>query len=546
MKNLTIKTSLFRVRYRRDDGSKQLKILVKIGYKADNKFNEIKRFQITIRDKMNNIYLVNDHQYDRLRAQPPNEERLHLFGIETKIKKIVMDLVNLGKDFGVKEINNRLYTIQGEEAVDTKIKSWNEFLNIINYGNEDQEFELEEIERIKIAIEETADQNQILTDEDIDGIKNAVGVEMQIEKEKKYIKTLSFEERYAKGKYDKDDIIELFGFCWSKNHKNGDPYVADSYKSLIFNFADYFINGDNVSKSVKNFNLNWVNKFLSFKIKKGYSTTRLRGYTPFNILDYRDSFIKAPRKDYKYAAFQKVVKILRQYIDILQKEGKLPMNSINTSHIETSDYISRNVNLEKFTKIEYTLEYEEILQLLNANFDDLQIQLATDMYIIQMFAGGLRLSELYNGNIRFTDNYVSFYRSKNKKITKNPILLEVREVLKKYPDGLPPFPKIDDYRKQLKRVADHFVWDRIIEEPNTQLNSDSDIITHKLREIFSPLTARKTFINYLANMGLADELIIQFTEHKDVEILKHYKRKLNLTQKKTIMEKLLREFLENE
>jgi len=546
MNNATIKTHMIRVSYGRDDYCKQLKILVKVGYMGDNKFNEIKRFQITIRDRMNNIYLVTDHQYKKLRSQPPNEERLHIFEIETKLKKIVLDLVNDGKDFGVKEINNRLYSIQSKEAVDTKVKSWNEFLNKINYGSEEEELELEEIDRIEKAIKEAAGQNQILTDEDIDGIKNAVGVEMQIEKEKKYVKTLSFEERYAKGKYNQGDIIELFGFCWSKNPKNGDPYVADSYKSLIFNFADYFINGDNVSKSVKDFNLKWVDKFLSFKIKKGYPKTRLRGYTPFDIFDHRDSFIKAPREDYKHSAFQKLVKILKQYIDILQRERKLPLNSISTSHIEASEYISRNVNTDKFTKIEYTLEYEEIEQLINAKFDDPQMQLATDMYIIQMYAGGLRPIELYGENMRFTESYVSFYRTKNKKITKNPLLLEVRDVLKKYPDGLPNFLKIDDYRKQLKKIAEHLGWNRNIEEPNTKLNRDSDTIRHELREIFSPLTARKTFVNYLANMGLADELIIQFTDQSNVEILKHYKRKYNLEQKKKIILKLLKEFSENE
>lgn len=546
MNNATIKTNLIRVSYGRDDDSKQLKVLVKVGYMADNKFNELKRFQISIRDKLNNIYRVTNHQYERLRAQPPNEERLYLFEIETKIKKIVLDIISARKDIGVKEINNRLYTIQSEEAVDTKVKSWNEFLNKISYGEEEFEYQKEEIERIEEVIKEATSQNQVLSDEDIDNIKDAVGIEMQIEKEKKYVKTLSFEERYTKGKYNRNDIIELFGYCWSKNPKNGDPYVTKGYQSLIYHFADYFINGKNVSMSVKNFNLSWVVKFLTFNIEKGYSTTHIRGYTPFDILDRRDFFAKSPRNDYKHATFQKLVKYLKQYIDILQKEGKLALNTINTKHIEASEYISRKVNTDKFTKIEFTLDYEEIEQLLNARFDDPQMQLATDMYIIQMFAGGLRLIELYKGNIRFTDHYVSFYRSKNKNITKNPLLPEILDVLLKYPDGMPTLLKIDEYRKMLKKVAEHFVWNRIIEEPNTSLHPDSNTITHELHQVFSPLTARKTFINYLANMGLSDELIIQFTGHNNVEILKHYKRKFNLTQKKNIIEKLLKEFAETE
>ena len=159
-----------------------------------------------------------------------------------------------------------------------------------------------------------------------------------------------------------------------------------------------------------------------------------------------------------------------------------------------------------------------------------------------MFAGGLRPVELYNGNIRFTDTYVSFYRSKSKKITKNPLLPEVSDVLNKYPDGLPPFPELKIYREQLKEVAKHFKWDRIIEEPNTRLNPDTDTIKHELQEVFSPLTARKTFINYLANLDLRDELIIQFTGHSNIEPLKHYKQKLNLVQKGKILQNLIEKF----
>ncbi len=111
------------------------------------------------------------------------------------------------------------------------------------------------------------------------------------------------------------------------------------------------------------------------------------------------------------------------------------------------------------------------------------MQLATDMYIIQMFAGGLRPVEMYKGNLRFTDSYVSFYRSKNKKISKNPVLHEVRDVLRKYPEGLPTFPPINIYREKLKEVARHFKWNRIIEEPNTKLNPETDTIEHELQEM---------------------------------------------------------------
>ena len=154
MKMTTIKTNLFRVRYRRDDGSKQLKVLAKIGYQADSKFNELRRFEIPIRDKFNNLHPVTDHKYEKLKALPPSIERLFLFQIETKIKRIILELIEEGKDFTTKDINDRLYSIQTEEYGDIRVKSWNDFLNEINHGEIDTKYQREEIDRIEDAIEE--------------------------------------------------------------------------------------------------------------------------------------------------------------------------------------------------------------------------------------------------------------------------------------------------------------------------------------------------------------------------------------------------------
>jgi integrase len=541
MKNISIKTNLIRVRYKRHDGSSQLKVLAKVGYFTENKFNELRRFEITVRDKYNNIYLVTDNQYARLKAEPPTAERLQLFSIETKIKKIIVDLIAEKTDFTVKKINDKLYEIQNEDAIDTKVKSWNDFLNSVSYEKEDSSYQRDEIERIEKAINDTINEQGDITDEELDSIKDSVGLEIEIEKENKLVQSLNLDERYSGGKFDKNKIIEVFGFCWSKNSKNGDPYIANSYKSLIFHLADYILNGDSVSNSIKAFNLKWVEDFLTFKINKGYPVTHFKGYTPFDIFDNKEKLTKASREYFKTASFQKVVKILKHYINILQKERQLPITVINTNHIDAADFISRATNKDGYTKIEFTLEYEEIEQLLTASLDDPKMQLATDMYIIQMYAGGLRPSELYNGNLRFTENCVSFYRSKNKRIAKNPILPEVSDVLNKYPEGLPRFLNISTYREQLKKVARHFKWKRIITEPNTRIKSNKDVNEYELHEVFSPFTARKTFINYLANLGLPDELIIQFTDHTDVKILKHYKRKLNLVQKKQVIQKLFKE-----
>jgi len=173
MMKTTIKTNLFRVRYRRDDGSKQLKVLAKIGYQADSKFNELRRFEISIRDKFNNLYPVTDHQYEKLKALPPSIERLFLFQIETKIKKIILELIDEGNDFTSKDISDGLYSIQTEEYGDIRVKSWNDFLSEINHGKVDTKYQREEIDRIESAIKDAISEGEVLTEEDIDNIKDS-------------------------------------------------------------------------------------------------------------------------------------------------------------------------------------------------------------------------------------------------------------------------------------------------------------------------------------------------------------------------------------
>ena len=220
-----------------------MKVLAKIGYMSGKKFNELKRFEVTIRDEFNNIYLVTDSQYEKLKSEPPTTERLKLFNIETKIKKILVDKISEGVDFTVDDINNKLYDIQKEEALDSEVTSWNKFLNTISFSEEENSFQSDEIKRIEKAIEEKISEQGEITDEEIDNIKDSISIEIQIEKDKKLTQSLTLDERYAQGKFDKNNLIEVFGYCWSKNPKNNDPFIADSYQSLIFHLADYILNG---------------------------------------------------------------------------------------------------------------------------------------------------------------------------------------------------------------------------------------------------------------------------------------------------------------
>ena len=69
--------------------------------------------------------------------------------------------------------------------------------------------------------------------------------------------------------YDKSNIFELFGYCWSDNSKNGESLVTGSYKSLIVQLNDYRFNAK-PSEWVKDFNDDWIGKFFKYLVEKGY------------------------------------------------------------------------------------------------------------------------------------------------------------------------------------------------------------------------------------------------------------------------------------
>lgn len=539
---LEIRTCLYRKDYDRADGKKQLKILAKVGDNSTNTFRVKKRYEITILKDAKN-YLVTDIEYERLKKVC--EERLSLYQSEIRIKHIITDLLSAKVKINNQVIHDKLYELENKLAENENLLKWNEFLG--NYSKHDADATNEDIAYLEHAMIELTKEQETITDEDISDLFDSIKFDASREKFLKKIENMSLNERYLKGHFDKSSIIEVFGYCWSTNILNNEPYIADSYKSLILQLADYIYNSKKASPKIADFNHKWVDNFLGYLIEKGYPKIKVIGYTPFGIKKYYDKLRTASRDSYKTSTFQKAVKHLKQYIKILQRANLLSIAAVSCDAISATTYLSRASVKENYTRREHTLNLKELTDLQNKIFDNSNHAIARDMFLIQVFAGGLRVMELYDRNLSIQGNFISVYRLKTQKITVNPILPELDKVLKRNNNKIPTLLSVADYRIYLKEIAELMEWDRTIKVMNTTLDAkgksgDKDKVTVEdisIKNIFKPYVARKTIVKYLSLKRFSRDEIMEFTQHEDIKTLKYYLANLTPEEKQILVNEKL-------
>jgi hypothetical protein len=352
------------------------------------------------------------------------------------------------------------------------------------------------------------------------------------DKETKRVSSMSFNERYNTGNYDKSNIFELFGFCWSENTKNGESLVTGSYKSLIVQLNDYRFNAK-PSEWLNDFNDEWIGRFFKYLIDKGYPVVHFCGYDPFTIVKYRDRLIKSERLPYKEKSFQKVVKHLKRHIDILEKYDLIPYKK-NTKLLQASDYLKRKSKKQTYSRREHSLTVNEFNLIAETDFKDHNLNLARDMFIIAVLGGGFRTQELYNDPVYVQDSRIHIYRTKTNQTSTNPIFLQFNDVVKRC-KGLPEFLNVDDFRSCLQTIARQIPLDRIISIPDTFINSKKDMIKVRIYDVFNSYFARKTCVTVFNYLGLSEEEIIEFTCHADKRTLKYYKGNMTIEDKERLI-----------
>jgi hypothetical protein len=527
--NLEIRTNPFKKSPpRKKDGLYQLKIRVFIGSNDQGKFRNRITLEIKVVDESSKQVFVSADEFDNRKTN----KKLNLIILKTESKisdtvtKMIEGNVKLTSANLFKYLYKNIKANQSEAVGDTEKTIWNDEVNKFYDGP----VPVSVWERFKLAVIE--DETEDITDEEMQNIAEGVYFDHFREKETRRTNSMSFNERYKTGNFNKSNIFELFGFCWSDNPKNGEPLITGSYRSLIVQLNDYRFNAK-PSESIKDFNDGWITSFLKYLINKGYPLVHIRGYDPFTIVKYRERFIKAERIPYNEVSFQKLVKHLKRHIDILQKYDMIPYTK-NTKLIQASDYLKRKAKKQIFTRRDHSLTVKEFNLIADTDFKDEKLNLARDMFIIAVLGGGFRTQELYTDHLYVQDNRLNIYRQKTNERSINPILLQLNDVIKRH-DGFPEFLNVEDYRSGLKEIAKQIPLDRVISIPDTKVNSEKGYKKVRIYEIFNAYFARKTCVTILNHYGLTEEEIIEFTCHADTRTLKHYKGKMTIEDKERLM-----------
>jgi hypothetical protein len=531
--NLEIRTNPFKKSpARKKDGLHQLKIRVFIGSNDQGRFRNKITLEIKVLDESNKQILVSADEFDNRKSN----KTLNLIILKTESKindtvgKMIEGNVKITSENLFKYLYKNIKAKKTEDAVEAEKTIWNDEVERF-YG---EPVPVSVWEKFKLAVID--DETKNITEEEIQNIAEGVYFDHLRSKETGRISSMSYNERYKTGNYNKSNIFELFGFCWSDNPKNGEPLITGSYRSLIVQLNDYRFNAK-PSESIKDFNDGWITSFLKYLINKGYPLVHIRGYDPFTIVKYRGRFIKAERIPYNEVSFQKLVKHLKRHIDILQKYDMIPYTK-NTKLIQASDFLKRKAKNQIYTRRDHSLTVKEFDLIADTDFNDKNLNLARDMFIIAVLGGGFRTLELYNDHLYIQDNRLNIYRKKTNDRSINPIVLQLNDVIKRH-NGFPEFLKVEEFRSCLKTIAKKVPLDRVISIPDTKVNSEKGYKKVKIYEIFNPYFARKTCVTILNHLGLSEEEIIEFTCHADTRTLKHYKGKMTIEDKERLMQSKL-------
>ena len=513
---------------RKKDGLHQVKIRVFIGSTDFGKFRNKVTLEINILDETNQPVLASSSEFDNRKSN--KALNLTILKNEAKINDAIVQMIKDNTKLTSTNLFNYLYKKKKSQTTETMVDSeetiWNDEVKKFY----DEAVPVSVWEKLKLAVIE--DETEDITEEEIQNIADGVYLGHFRDKEIKRVSNMSFNERYKTGNFDKSNIFELFGYCWSVNPRNKEPLITGSYKSLIVQLNDYRFNAK-PSEWVKDFNDEWIDKFLRYLVEKGYPVIHIRGYDPFTIVKYREKFIKSKRLPYKEKSFQKVVKHLKRHIDILQKRDLIPYIK-NTKLIQALDYLTRKAKKQTYTRRDHSLTVQEFNLLAGKDFKDQKLNLARDMFVIAVLGGGFRTLELYNEHIYIQNNRLHIFRKKTNETSTNPIILQLNEVIKRH-NGLPEFLNVNEFRKCLQTIARQIPLDRIISIPDTLINSGKDLIKVRIYDIFNPYFARKTCVTVLNHLGLSEEEIIEFTCHADVRTLKYYKGNMTIEDKERLI-----------
>jgi hypothetical protein len=165
-------------------------------------------------------------------------------------------------------------------------------------------------------------------------------------------------------------------------------------------------------------------------------------------------------------------------------------------------------------------------------FEDKQLEMVRDMFVLQVWLGGLRQSDFFSiSEINFHKDSMGAYRVWfTQKKTDDDVLNVVNQnylipILEKYASGFTGFPKVHIYNKLLKDATKVAGLKRELKfRLEYAKDKEATIVWHPIYEKICNKWARNCAVSILAELGYPDDRISKFTGHRDLEMIKHYKQ----------------------
>jgi integrase len=312
------------------------------------------------------------------------------------------------------------------------------------------------------------------------------------------------------GLYEKKYILDY----WDEFVRDYAPNSYNAPKHAILEYIES--TGDNCIAT--EFSSEWLQRFFEHIIKHGYSWRA----------DGKD------RKDFTISTIDKYDKHLKSFGDYLFKELEL---------LDNQEY--RRFSLKKSSKkkslVKYTPEpyinthalYKREFDFFYAyNFEDEQLGMVRDMFVLQTWLGGLRQCDF------FKISEINFHKDSNgaykvwfeQQKTDGEVLNVVNQnylvpLFEKYSTSLSGFPKVHIYNKLLKKAAKKAGLIRKLPfRYEYAKDNDATIKWIPIHEKIANEWARNCAVSILAELGNPDDRISKFTGHKDLQMIKHYKQ----------------------
>lgn len=181
---------------------------------------------------------------------------------------------------------------------------------------------------------------------------------------------------------------------------------------------------------------------------------------------------------------------------------------------------------DKLSELIY-LEWEELIELFNYNFNSDRLNQVRDVFCFCCFSS-LRFSDVQKlKKADITENYIRVVTKK----TTDPLIIDLNDytksILAKYKDKdlkddlALPVISMAKTNLYLKEIGEILEWNTLVKEQYFIGNEMHEEFYPK-KTIISTHAARRTFVINALRLGISSEVIIKWTGHKDFKALKPY------------------------